>query len=160
MNLLKKRCTMQVEEPNGVQRGLTNRQKAFVREYLVDLNATAAYKRAGYKARGHSAEAAGQRLLRNVEVQAMIEEQIHDRADRTEITADLVIQETWKNYRRCVDAKELAAANKSLELLGRHTGAFPNKHEHSGPNNAAIPISFIEFADTEPPEDSPPDGDG
>jgi hypothetical protein len=151
---------MHYEEPtNRVQHDLTNRQKAFAREYLVDFNATAAYKRAGYKAKGHSAEAAGQRLLRNVEVKAMIEEQIQDRADRTEITADLVIQETWKNYRRCVDAEEYAAANKSLELLGRHTGAFPNKHEHSGPNNAAIPISFIEYADAEPAEGSPSDGD-
>lgn len=32
------------------------RHERFVAEYLIDLNKTAAYKRAGYRARGHSAE--------------------------------------------------------------------------------------------------------
>ena len=68
-----------------------------------------------------------------------------------------MVQETWKNYQRCVEAEEFSAANKALELLGRHTGAFPNKHEHSGPNGDAIPITFIEFADQTDPTS---DGDG
>ena len=34
---------------DGVPGDLTERQKAFVREFLVDQNATAAYIRAGYK---------------------------------------------------------------------------------------------------------------
>ncbi len=44
---------------------LTAKQKTFVNEYLVDLNATAAYKRAGYTVRGNAAEANASRLLRN-----------------------------------------------------------------------------------------------
>jgi hypothetical protein len=72
------------------------------------------------------------------------------RAERTEITTDLVVQETWNNYQRCVEAEEFGAANKALELLGRHTGAFPNKHEHSGPNGSAIPITFIELGEALP----------
>jgi hypothetical protein len=95
-------------------------------------------------------------LVGNGRVQAAIQEALKTRNQRTEITTDLVVQETWKNYERCVEAGELSAANKSLELLGRHTGAFPNKHEHSGPNGSAIPITFIEFADQ---DDAPSGGD-
>jgi phage terminase small subunit len=42
---------------------LTCKQDEFVRHYLVDLNATAAYRRAGYGARGNSAEVNAARLL-------------------------------------------------------------------------------------------------
>ena len=48
---------------------LTLKQQRFANEYCVDLNATAANKRAGYNARGNSAEAAASRLLSNVKVQ-------------------------------------------------------------------------------------------
>ena len=47
-------------------KSLNHRHRRFVAEYLVDLNATAAYRRAGYKARGHSAEASAARLLNYV----------------------------------------------------------------------------------------------
>jgi phage terminase small subunit len=130
---------------------LTPKQKVFVQEYLLDMNASAAALRAGYKWGD-----IGRQLLTKNHVRAAIEEGKRARVERTEITADLVVQETWKNYQRCVDADEFSAANKALELLGRHTGAFPNKHEHSGPNGDAIPITFIEFADQADPA---PDGD-
>lgn len=38
------------------------RHERFVAEYLIDLNKTAAYKRAGYRARGHAAEVNASRL--------------------------------------------------------------------------------------------------
>ena len=128
------------------KRSLTEKQKLFIREYLADLNASAAALRAGYKWGD-----IGRQLLTKTHVKAAIDEAIRARAERTEITADLVVQETWKNYQRCVEADEFSAANKALELLGRHTGAFPNKHEHSGPNGDTIPLTFIEFADQADP---------
>jgi phage terminase small subunit len=72
---------------------LTPRQAAFVREYLIDLNATAAYKRAGYKAQGRSAENAASRLLGSVGVRDSIADAQAKRACRTEIKADRVLQE-------------------------------------------------------------------
>lgn len=48
------------------------KQQRFANEYCVDLNATTAYRRAGYNARGASAEAAASRLLSNVKVQKII----------------------------------------------------------------------------------------
>lgn len=54
---------------------LNERQRLFVLNYLANgFNATQAYKDAGYQARGHAAESAASRLLRNVEVSAAISE--------------------------------------------------------------------------------------
>src|SRR4051794_20026987 len=68
--------------------GLRDRQKAFVQEYLIDLNATAAYKRAGYKAVGRGAENAASRMLGFVGVQAAIQAALADRAERSAATID------------------------------------------------------------------------
>lgn len=73
---------------------LTERQQRFVDEYLADphLNATAAYIRAGYQARGNAAEAAASRLLRSAKVKAVIDTAKAARRKRAEITADEVLQ--------------------------------------------------------------------
>lgn len=77
-------------------RKLTPKQQAFVAEYLVDLNATAAYRRAGYKARGNSAEVNAHRLLRNTKVAEAVAGAMKDRSKRTEVTADMVVTELAK----------------------------------------------------------------
>lgn len=74
--------------------GLTNRQKRFVEEYLVDLNATQAAVRAGYSEK--TAGAAGSRLLENVNVALAIERAQADRSKRTGITQDMVLNELAK----------------------------------------------------------------
>lgn len=73
---------------------LTPKQQRFVEEYLVDLNATEAAKRAGYSEK--TAYSQGQRLLKNVEAQKYIEQRMKDREKRTEITQDKVLQELSK----------------------------------------------------------------
>ena len=70
---------------------LTAKQRCFVQEYLVDLNATQAAVRAGYSEK--TAYSAGQRLLKNVEIQKNIAEAQSKRSTRTEITADRVLEE-------------------------------------------------------------------
>lgn len=72
---------------------LTDRQRRFVEEFLADGNATAAYKRAGYKAGGNSAESAASRLLRNVQVAEAIAAAQKERSQRTLVTADDVLRE-------------------------------------------------------------------
>lgn len=73
---------------------LTPKQKRFVAEYLVDLNATAAAKRAGYSEKTACEQAA--RLLANVKVQEAVQEAKQARQKRTEITQDMVLRETAK----------------------------------------------------------------
>lgn len=70
---------------------MTPRQKRFVEEYLIDLNATQAAIRAGYSA--HTAEQTASRLLRNVKVQEAIAAAQQARSQRTEITQDRVLRE-------------------------------------------------------------------
>ena len=70
---------------------LTEKQKRFVEEYLVDLNATQAAIRAGYAEK--TADVQGPRLLGNVRVQGEIQQAMAERSARTEITQDMVIQE-------------------------------------------------------------------
>ncbi len=48
--------------------GLNDMQVRFVEEYLIDLNRTAAYRRAGYKGEGNTAYVNASRLLRNAKV--------------------------------------------------------------------------------------------
>lgn len=70
---------------------LTEKQKRFVSEYLVDLNATAAAKRAGYKDPN-----IGRQLIAKNNVYAAIQKEIQERSQRTEITQDMVVRELAK----------------------------------------------------------------
>ena len=73
---------------------LTPKQKLFIEEYLIDLNATRAYKVAYPNVtKDETAAQAGSRMLRNVKVQEKIAERMRDREIRTEITQDKVLKE-------------------------------------------------------------------
>lgn len=70
---------------------LNQKQKAFVAEYLIDLNATQAAIRAGYSEK--TAYSIGQRLLKHVEIQNALQKAMKEREERTEITQDRVLKE-------------------------------------------------------------------
>jgi phage terminase small subunit len=75
-------------------RGLMPRQQNFVREILIDGNATAAYKRSGYKVKNDRvAQAAAARLLTNPDISAAIAEQRAARNARVLETGDNVPRE-------------------------------------------------------------------
>lgn len=73
---------------------LTPKQQLFVQEYLIDLNATQAAIRAGYSEK--TANEQGCRLLAHVSVSASIQEAMDKRSNRTQITADNVLNELAK----------------------------------------------------------------
>ena len=70
---------------------LTDKQKRFCEEYLIDLNATQAAIRAGYSTK--TAEQTASRLLRNVKVQEYIAKRQKELSRSTEITQERVIKE-------------------------------------------------------------------
>lgn len=73
---------------------LTNKQKLFVDEYLIDLNATRAYKAVYKHVKSDDVAAVnGNRLLRNAKVMEYINQRMKEREKRTEITQDKVIKE-------------------------------------------------------------------
>lgn len=71
---------------------LTPLQERFKDEYLLSLNATDAYKKAGYSGEGNVAEVNAHRLLRNAKVADAIQQAMAERAERTEVTADKVVE--------------------------------------------------------------------
>ncbi|ESR71192.1 terminase [Pseudomonas aeruginosa VRFPA05] len=69
---------------------LTKKQRLFVDEYLIDLNATQAAIRAGYSTR--RAAEIGYQLLQRPEVAHAIQAAMAERSRRTEVEADYVIR--------------------------------------------------------------------
>ena len=109
---------------------LTEKQKRFVAEYLVDLNATQAAIRSGYSEK--TAEQMGYQLLQKTSVQKAVQIAIKDRQQRTEITQDKVLDELGKvAFSEAADYTDstLKYSNKlrALELLGKHLGMFDGK---------------------------------
>lgn len=70
-----------------------DRKSIFAKEYLVDLNAAQAAIRAGYSEK--TARQQAHRLLERDDVQKLIQKEMQKREQRTEITADMVLQRWW-----------------------------------------------------------------
>ena len=69
---------------------LTPKQQRFVEEYLIDLNATQAYIRAGFSAKLANTNAV--KLLQNTTIAKAIAEAQAKREERTQIDADYVLK--------------------------------------------------------------------
>lgn len=73
---------------------MTKKQKRFVEEYLIDLNAAKAAIRAGYSPK--AAKQIGQRLLTYADLRAAIDKAIAERSRRVGIEQDRVLRELAK----------------------------------------------------------------
>ena len=122
-----------IKKVGGDMGKLTRNQKIFCDEYLIDLNATRAYKIAYPNVKkDETAAAAGARLLRNVNVQNYIDRKMKEREKRTEITQDKVLKELAKvafanaaDYARVVE-KEYIEEIKDDEgnIVGQETRTY------------------------------------
>lgn len=108
-----RKAAKRVATPRPGRPGLTLKQAAFVREYLIDLNATQAAIRAGYSKRSAAVIAA--ETLLNPNVAAELQKAMEARAARTEIDADWVL----KRWVRMVEADP-------NELIQYRRGACPS----------------------------------
>ena len=105
---------------------LTDKQKRFCEEYIVDLNGVRAYIAAYPLVRSDAAARANaSRLLTKANIQQYIAELRKEQQQRTQITADTVLRELAKIAAEDVEitGKEKI---KALELLGKHLGLFQN----------------------------------
>ena len=101
---------------------LTPKQTRFCSEYLIDLNATAAAKRAGYSEA--TAHVQGPRLLANVSIASRIAELQEAAAHRNEVSLDEVITMLRKSYAEAKAAKQHGPAVRAAELLGKDVNVY------------------------------------
>jgi len=66
-------------------KGLNIKQLKFIDNLFVGMSQVKAYKEAGYKAEGHSAESSASEILRNVEISAEIKRRLADIGNRNRI---------------------------------------------------------------------------
>lgn len=133
---------------------LTDKQKKFIEEYLIDMNGTRAY-RAAYPTvkNDETAGAAACRLLKNVKVKKVVDPILESLSSdrvatleevlayltsvmRGESTAEVVVVEGLgdgcseaRRFKKSPDEKEKL---KAAELLGKRYGLFKDKVEVSG----------------------------
>lgn len=103
---------------------LTEKQKRFCEEYLIDLNATQAAIRAGYSSKTASRIAI--ELLNKTHVSKYLAELMRKRSESTKITSEQVVKELEKI---AFSDAEITGKEKmkALELLGKHLGMFQNQ---------------------------------
>lgn len=112
---------------------MTPKQEAFVREYLIDLNATQAAIRAGYSQQ--TAEQQGHQLLKKTSVAEAVAQAQAERAEKCDIDALWVLREAKSTYEAARQADKLSEAVSALKLVGTHIDvqAFKERiaQEHS-----------------------------
>lgn len=123
---------------------LTAKQQLFIKEYLIDLNATQAAIRAGYNPK--TAYSQGQRLLKNVEIAEAIKKAMDARAEKVDISAEWVLKGFQEIYEFCVQKKtrDNSNANRALENIGKHLGILAEYHKHELFGKGGGPIEIID----------------
>lgn len=121
---------------------LTAKQQRFVKEYLVDMNATQAAARAGYSAR--TARAIGRENLQKPQVKAAIDAAKQKLLNKLELNAEKVLGNIERLAGKAEGDGRFADALRGWELLGKHLKLFTEKHEHGGIGGGAISLNISE----------------
>lgn len=129
-----------------IESKLTEKQKRFCDEYLIDCNATQAAIRAGYSENG--AEVRGNELLRNSKVKAYIDELMKEKRKPTIATQDevleyltsvlrgesqgneIVVEGTGNGFSQAREMQKKPSEKERMraaELLGKRYGTFVEK---------------------------------
>jgi len=107
--------------------GLSDKQKQFVAEYLIDLNATQAAIRAGYSAK--TAQEQGSRLLSNAMVAHAVADGAQKRIVKADVTAQDVIDGLYREATRVGDGASHGARVQAWGLLGKYHKLFTDRIE-------------------------------
>lgn len=102
--------------------GLNNKQAAFVREYLIDFNATQAAIRAGYSQRTAGSQAHD--LLKKPDIQAALKDGQKRLAEVTETEAEWVRRRLKEEATDFTEFASHSARIRALELIGKINGVF------------------------------------
>ena len=117
---------------------LTAKQALFVKEYMIDLNATQAAIRSGYSEK--TAHVIGHENLSKPNIADAVANELQKRSDRTEITADRVLKEFAKigfaDIRKAVKWGDVPVADEGGGLS--YPVELISSHEIDGDTAAAI----------------------
>lgn len=128
---------------------LTNKEKMFCKEYIVDFNATVASIKAGYSEK--SARQLSYRMLTKDYIQQYIQELLKPRLNKLDITVDGILKDIVEIKERCMQKVpvmvwdkekqkkvesgewefDATAALKATEQLAKYKKMFTDKIEHS-----------------------------
>lgn len=124
---------------------LKTRQKIFVKEYLIDLNATRAAIAAGYSER--SAKEIGRENITKPHIAAAIKLEMDARAKKLGITAESVVEEVHLvAFAKAEGPVRWENKLKALELLARHLGILHDKTELTGADGGPMAFTDLERA--------------
>ena len=134
---------------------LTDKQKRFCEEYIIDLNATQAAIRAGYSEK--TARQTASENLSKPDIQDYISELKNKVSERLNLSVDWVVNRLKEISDKCMQAEPVmvydpdtgtkvesgeytfdsSGANKATELIGKHLGAFEKDNRQK-----AIPVKI------------------
>ena len=115
---------------------LTVKQERFVREYLVDLNATAAAKRAGYSQK--TARAIGKENLTKPDIQQQLAKQLEPEAERLHQDVVLCLEMLRQVVDNIVPADPTSSQLKAIELTLRYYGLLVDRTEQRTTKDVSI----------------------
>lgn len=133
---------------------LTEKQKRFCEEYMIDLNATQAAIRAGYSE--NSAKEIGYECLTKPHVQEYLSELKRQRSESLGVDSEWVMKRLKAISDRCMQAEPVmiyngsewiesgeykfdsSGANKATEMLAKHVGFFEKDNNQSKPKQTTV----------------------
>lgn len=110
--------------------GLTDKQRRFIEEYMVDCNATQAATRAGYSAK--TAYSIGDENLRKPVIKAEIDRRMAERSEETGYTQERVARMLEEDRELARQNDQTSAAVQASMGLAKLYGLITDKTEHTG----------------------------
>lgn len=146
--------------------GMTEKQKRFADEYLIDLNGTRAYKVAYPRVKSDAAASVNaSRMLRIAKVRIYIDEQLEKMHNEKTADAQEVMEYLTAVMRGETESSVLSLCGdgcqeilekppdekerlKAAELLGKRYSLFTDKVEHGGDIGGVVIVNDIPKTDT------------
>jgi len=116
------------------------RHERFAEQIAQGKSAAEAYRLAGYRAANKSAETAGPRLFRNVQIQQRVVELQQKVARKAEITLESLLEEAELQRAVAFGAEQYAAANGALKLKAELSGHYVQRKEDVTPRRSEAEI--------------------
>jgi phage terminase small subunit len=110
---------------------LNDKHQKFVDEYMLDMNATQAYLRAGYNCTEEAARVSASKLLTNANIVAEIATRQKVMQESTGMSVKWVLEQ-YKTIIESNIAIDPAVAKGALDSVGKHYGMFKDKVEVTG----------------------------